>query len=73
MSERVTVRFGLGKQMPPGYEAVRLDSGHCIWTQGDRESAIHWDKWAIYRGAWADYRKSTKPSERAPDPAEKGL
>ena len=57
MSEPV-VRFGMGRQMPSGYEAVQLDSGHFLWTDGTRESAIHWDKWAIYRGAWADYRKS---------------
>lgn len=66
-----TVKLGLGKTMPPGYNLVRLDSGHFMWAHDDdiRESAIHWDRWAIYRSAWAD--SSTQNSKRqAPAEAE---
>lgn len=43
--------------MPPGYKLLGLDSGHFLWErESDKmDSVIHWDKWAIRRGAWADY------------------
>lgn len=46
------------QKMPPGYHLIQLDSGHYIWDhpKTDTESCIHWDRWAIYRGAWAHYR-----------------
>ena len=42
--------------MPDGYELWRLDSGHWMWAHPstDRESVIHWDRWAIYHGAVVD-------------------
>ncbi len=47
-------------KMPPGYQLLGLDSGHFIWfhEQSDLESAIHWDKWTIYKWAWEDYRSN---------------
>ena len=52
-----TNRLGFAK-MPPHYKLLQLDSGHFIWErQSDyEESAIHWNKWAIWRDAWADYK-----------------
>ena len=47
-----TNRLGFAK-MPEGYALIQLDSGHFMWHHdaSDDESCIHWDKWAIYRGA----------------------
>lgn len=53
-----TDRLGIQK-MPPGYRLWQLDSGHYLWELNDRtESAIHWDRWAIYRGAWNHYNST---------------
>ena len=45
------------KTMPPGYNLLQLDSGHYIWErQSDHEeSAIHWNKWEVWRWAWHDH------------------
>jgi hypothetical protein len=56
--------FGRAK-LPPGYHVEMADSGHFFWvveTESDpsdwtTESVIHWDRWAVWRGAWADYRR----------------
>lgn len=52
------VRFGLNAKLPPGYRVVYSDD-HTLWLHPDgiQEGAIHWNKWASYRGAWAHYRK----------------
>lgn len=45
------------QKMPEGYELwLNPDRTHFYWLQTDtgRESVIHWDKWAIYRGAKKD-------------------
>lgn len=49
-------------RMPQGYGLVQLDSGHWMWTHTatDRESQIHWDRWAIYRSAIEDARARGK-------------
>lgn len=49
-------------RMPPGYLLVRVDD-HWMWVhpETDRESCIHWDRWAIYRGAAEDARKRVMP------------
>ena len=51
-----TDRLGIQK-MPPGYLLIGLDSGHFMWERvgEEAESAIHWNKWAIWRSAWHDY------------------
>ena len=43
-------------KMPEGYELWQLDSGHWMWVESrtERESCIHWNKWAVYRGARLD-------------------
>lgn len=50
-----TNRLGFAK-MPSGYHLLQLDSGHFMWFHPDRDtdSCIHWDKWAVYRGAFMD-------------------
>lgn len=51
------VSRALGRcKMPVGYTLLQLDSGHFMWRheESDDESCIHWNKWAIYRGAHAD-------------------
>lgn len=42
--------------MPEGYDLIlNNDCTHFYWLRGDgMESCIHWDKWAVYRGAKAD-------------------
>lgn len=43
-------------QMPAGY-ALMLDAdySHFFWLRNDgQESVIHWNKWAVYRGAKKD-------------------
>ena len=63
------VRFAKHQKLPPGYAVVQLDSGHYLWTEGDRESSIHWNRWPVFRGAWADYRsRSAERSETANAP-----
>lgn len=51
-----TNRLGFAS-MPPGYKLLQLDSGHFIYERESdgEESAIHWNKWAIWRWAWADF------------------
>lgn len=42
------------QEMPEGYELwLNCDRTHFFWirTADEAESPIHWDKWAIYRGA----------------------
>jgi hypothetical protein len=41
------------KKMPEGYTLMlNNDQTHYYWSKDDRvESDIHWDKWAIWRGA----------------------
>ena len=48
-------------KMPEGYDLIQLDSGHWIWVHEstDRESEIHWDKWAIYRGSVEDSKNGS--------------
>lgn len=54
-----TIGFG-GASLPPGYAVIRHDD-HTAWvrlcgpTDYDREGALHWSRWASFRGAWADY------------------
>lgn len=42
-------------KMPQGYELWQIDN-HWMWmeTRTQRESEIHWNKWAIYRSAQRD-------------------
>jgi hypothetical protein len=53
-------RASLGiQEMPDGY-ALLLDADqmYYFWVCDDgRNSVIHWDKWAIYRGACNDARR----------------
>lgn len=41
------------KKMPKGYKLMlNGDRTHYYWLKDDEtESCIHWDKWAVYRGA----------------------
>lgn len=57
-----TDRLGIQK-MPPGYKLWGLDSGHFMWERESdgMESVIHWNKWAIWRGAWADFKAINGP------------
>lgn len=57
------------RPLPEGYRVVQLDSGHFMWVGPydaklgrETESFIHWDKWAVWRGAFADAagRKATR-------------
>jgi len=45
-------RLGIAT-MPEGYALIlNPDGSHFFWLRHDgAESPIHWDKWAIYRGA----------------------
>mgnify|MGYP001608086892 CR=1 FL=1 len=50
-------RANLGNVRPPaGYDVMlNPDGDHFFWVCYDgRESVIHWDRWATYRGAVAD-------------------
>jgi len=58
-----TVGFG-NARLPPGYAVLRTDD-HTHWVRltddgmdWTREGAIHWDRWASFRGAWNDYMQS---------------
>lgn len=45
------------QKMPKGYELwLNYDRTHFYWVESEteRESCIHWNKWAIYRGAKQD-------------------
>ena len=55
--------LGLQK-MPDGYALmVNGDYTHYYWLRWDgEESMVHWDKWAVYRGARADTKKHTAES-----------
>jgi len=58
MSRRVDDSLGI-KRMPKGY-ALMLDGDemYFYWRCEDgRESAIHWNKWAVWRGAMEDARR----------------
>lgn len=52
------------RTMPPGY-ALMLDAdeAYFYWLRHDGASSdIHWNKWAVYRGAWANARASRSAS-----------
>ncbi|MDT4832894.1 hypothetical protein FQZ97_664670 [compost metagenome] len=55
-----TNRLGFA-QMPPGYKLFQLDSGHFLFERqvDEADSAIHWDKWQVYRWAWADFKETS--------------
>jgi hypothetical protein len=60
------------QQMPEGYALMlNVDETHFYWLRYDGlESYIHWDKWAIYRGAkahdkWAIYRGAKAHKEQS--------
>lgn len=59
MNYDYTNRLGFVK-MPEGYKLIGLDSGHFLWwhEESDNESAIHWNKWAVYKWAWEEYRSN---------------
>lgn len=45
------------QKMPEGYHLMlNADGTHFFWMElaTGRESAIHWNKWAVYRGARHD-------------------
>lgn len=48
------------QSMPDGYALMlNHDRTHYYWLRWDgTESAIHWSKWACYRGAKADAEKA---------------
>jgi predicted NUDIX family phosphoesterase len=65
MSRRVDDSLGI-KRMPKGY-ALMLDDDevYFYWRCEDgRESAIHWNKWAVWRGAMADAQGRAKRGEK---------
>lgn len=43
------------RSMPDGYTLMQNRDGYYFWLENatGRESVIHWDNWAIYRGAHA--------------------
>jgi hypothetical protein len=53
-------------QMPAGY-ALMLDADRMYhyWLRSDgAESVIHWNKWAVYRGAVKDYAARPTPEAK---------
>ncbi|MCP4101997.1 MAG: hypothetical protein GY750_11290 [Lentisphaerae bacterium] len=48
------------QEMPKGYALmINPDRTHFYWLRHDGvESAIHWDKWAVYRWAISDSRNA---------------
>lgn len=58
------VRFAPNQKLPPGYRVVYLDS-HTLWLAPDgvTEGAIHWNRWASYRGAWNHYHQELFEAE----------
>ena len=56
-----TNRLGF-KKMPPGYLLIGLDSGHFLFEResDEEESAIHWNRWAVWRWAWQDYNNQQR-------------
>ena len=49
------------QKMPEGYSLMLdADQSHFFWIdrKTGRESAIHWNKWAVYRSAKVDAKKS---------------
>lgn len=55
------VSLGRAK-IPLGYAVLaNADGDHCYWVCEDgRESCIHWDRWAVLRGAKADAERRLK-------------
>ena len=54
------------QSMPDGYSLMlNADASHFFWMERatGRESCIHWDKWAVYRGAKADAMKQSEHGE----------
>ena len=62
-----TNRLGI-KKMPPGYLLIGLDSGHFLFEResDEEESAIHWNRWAVWRWAWQDYQANQQQQEPRP-------
>lgn len=58
-----TNRLGI-KKMPPGYLLIGLDSVHFLFEResDEEESAIHWNRWAVWRWAWQDYNDQQRSS-----------
>ncbi|PRD42063.1 hypothetical protein C5748_18065 [Phyllobacterium phragmitis] len=51
------------QKMPDGYHLLlNADGSHFFWMEKEtgRESSIHWDKWAVYRGAVTDSSRAGK-------------
>lgn len=69
MNVDVSSRLGGKAKLPPGYKMFQLDSGHFIWEceETDEESCIHWNKWAVYRGAHRDHQ-SRQPTKQEAAP-----
>jgi len=55
------VRLGRAK-LPPAYRVVWCDD-HTLWLapDGRTEGALHWNKWASFRGAWKHYNNAQPP------------
>lgn len=47
------------QSMPEGYALMlNPDETHYYWLRADGvESVIHWDRWAVYRGAKSDFKQ----------------
>ena len=57
--EDVSRTLGI-KAMPEGYALLlNADQSHFFWMEKStgRESSIHWNKWAVYRGAVSDAKR----------------
>jgi hypothetical protein len=57
----VSASLGIQK-MPDGYSLMLdADRMYFFWFERatGRESAIHWNKWAVYRGARADFQRES--------------
>ena len=53
------------QRMPKGYALMlNCDESHFYWLRHDgAESCIHWNKWAVYRGARADAEDNKEDAE----------
>ena len=56
-------------EMPPGFNLERRD-GYWVWAHEatDRESVIHWNKWAVYK--WAKWQYEQDKAEHCHDSEE---
>jgi len=60
---RILTNNALGFQkMPEGYNLWLYDEMHYVWEEiaTEIESDVHWDKWAVYRGAKKHAEKETQ-------------